>query len=321
MAQTVVLHELAHHLCGAPGHGSSFRTALEHLYLVHLGEPAAQLLTTLFAPLAGLPAIDLVDADPALRRVGALLAKAASTDSADEAAAYLAKANVLAARHSVDLAVAALRAPATASEPTHRMLTIGRPGEQMNRLLVSLFARLAQGLGVAVDVGPRSAYVLAYGLAGDLDRLEAVYATASTVMVEGADAHARSQQWRGQVYSATDERGRVTMRPVTARIARNAFCIGFVEQVTASSKRSAGPGRGSEPDTHGASAATVALALRQKELVVSGYHQATTHARGRWKGSASAAGTAASSRRAGQAAGARFGQGRLGGPAKGQLGS
>jgi putative metallohydrolase (TIGR04338 family) len=345
MAQTVVLHELAHHLAAAPGHGRPFRAALEHLYEIHLGQACARLLRTLFAPLADLPVIAHDADDPALRRVGALLAKATATDSADEAAAYLAKANILAARHSVDMAVAALRAPDVASEPTHRMVTIGRPGEQMNRLLVALFARLAHGLGVTVDVGPRSTYVLAYGLAGDLDRLEAVYATASTVMVEGADAHARSQEWRGERYAAIDDSGRQTSRPVTSRVARNAFCIGFVEQVTRTrgtgptaanhvseaeigppAQAGAAPGAGTPTgpgptSKSAAEAETVALALRRKELIVSQYHQRATRARGRWRGSASSAGSATQSRRAGQAAGARFGQSQLTGRGRPQLGS
>lgn len=309
LAQTVVLHEFAHHLAAAvPGHGRQFRAALEHLYAVHLGPDAASVLSMLLAPLDDLPPVaDRAADDPAARRVSALLAKASATDSADEAAALLAKANTLATRHSIDLAVAAIAEPGVASQPTHRMVTIGRPGESLNKILVTLFARLAHSLGVTVDVGPRSAYVLAYGLAGDLDALEAMYVTASAVMVAGADGHARSGEWRGQQYRAVDGRGQVQTRPVNGRVARNAFCIGFIERVVPA---------GSGP---AASAATspqartdqVAIALRHKEVVVADYHRGATRARGAWRGSASAAGSATSSRAAGRQAGERFGRSRL----------
>lgn len=318
MAQTVVLHELAHHLSGGSGHGSHFREALVHLYSLHLGAPTAELLQTFFQPLADLPEERRQsESDPALRRVGALLAKATATQSEAEAQAYLSKATIIAAKHSVDLAVAALDLQGQGAgrpEPTHRMVTVGRPGAQSNKMLVELFVRLARNFGIAVDIGPRSTYLLAYGLPIDLDHLEAIFAAATAVMITQAGDHVRTGQWRGQQYAARDRDGRVVTRPVTARVARNAFYIGFIERVSAGAVGSGGHGgrdRNATPAAGQPDATRQELALRHKEVMIRDYHRRTTRARGTWRGSATTAGAAAGSRRAGQRAGEAFGRSGL----------
>lgn len=305
LTRAVVLHECAHHLAGVPGHGPRFREVLAHLYAEHLGAGAAALLRHLLAPIDLVP--EPVPEDGTVRRVAALLAKAESTASPEESEAYLAKAALVAQRHSIDLAVAAWSAGRGSDQPTHRMLTIGPPRAALNKHLVALLVCVARTWAVRVDVGHGSTYVLLYGMSSDLDQVESVFVTASTLMVGRADEHVRSQAWRGTSYRGPDG----APRPVTASVARTAFCLGFIQRLAqrlATARRQAAgepttlPGAPGSPSTTQADRDRVALALRARELAVTDYHRATTRARGTWRGSASAAGSAAGSRRAGERA-------------------
>jgi putative metallohydrolase (TIGR04338 family) len=314
LTQAVVLHEVAHHLAAEPGHGRSFRGALVHLYERHLGSGAAAMLGHLFEPLDALPdddpaASSVPTGDGPVRRVAALLAKAASTTSADEAEAYLAKAALVAQRHSVDLAVAALSPRPESAGPTHRMLTIGEPRRALNKLLVSLYVEIARAWGVRVDIGHGSTYVLGYGMPADLDQVESVFATASTMMLSHAHEHVRSGTWRSTTYRPS---GCGVPRPVTAQVARNAFCLGFVQRLGVRLRQAAEQAR-TEAEPHGPRAGrdcapTVELALRARDVAVSDYHRGVSRARGSWRGSATAAGTATASRRAGERAADAYGR-------------
>ena len=197
------------------------------------------------------------------------------------------------------------------------MLTIGEPRRALNKLLVSLLVATARAWSVRVDIGHGSTYVLVYGMPADLDRVEAVFATASAMMLTRAQEHVRSGQWRGTTYRPP-EGG--PARPVTAAVARNAFCLGFIhrlgrnlDEAARLARSGAGGGStltresrertGTEPTAH-----RVDLALRARDLAVTDYHRATSRARGTWRGSSSGAGTAAQSRRAGERAADEFGR-------------
>jgi len=314
LTRSVVLHEIAHHLSAVPGHGSTFRATLVALYSRHISPGAAELLGHLFAPIDAVPELgDDAGPDEQVRRVAALLAKAESTASAQEAEAYLAKAALVAQRHSVDMAVAAMSPGAHPDRPTHRMLTIGEPRRALNKLLVALMVATARAWSVRVDIGHGSTYVLVYGMPADLDRVEAVFATASTMMLSRAQEHVRSGQWRGTSYRPP-EGG--PPRPVTAAVARNAFCLGFIHRLGRNlddAARQARAGASTEPVPSAGAAARPAghrvdLALRARDLAVTDYHRATSRARGTWRGSSSAAGSAAHSRRAGERAADEFGR-------------
>ncbi|MGV1003661.1 MAG: TIGR04338 family metallohydrolase [Candidatus Nanopelagicales bacterium] len=300
LAEPVLLHEIAHHLArqaGGTGHGSQFRSELVTLYEQQLGASSARLLSQLFAPLDKVPE-PAAPAEPApvARRVGALLAKAEATDSEPEAQAFLTKATALAQRHSIDLAVAGAAGEVAPEVPTHRMIDIGPPRGAANKLLVSLLLRIANPWKVPVDIGPGSVYVLVFGLPKDLAEVERFFTTASTVMFTQADSHVRGGSWRGtKYYGGSTSAGPLPAKLVTARIARTAFCTGFVTrlgQLLAASARVTV----AETVSLGAGAE---LALQRKDLVVKHYHQAVSSARGSWQGPTSTAATAKVSRTAG----------------------
>lgn len=341
LRDTVLLHEVAHHLAPGDGHGPAFRAALVHLYDTQLGHGPAQLLRRQLEHLEHLPDPDAEAAGrppDAVRRVAALLAKAESTANTHEAEAYLARAAIVAQRHSIELAVTALGPRPHQQTPTHRMVSIGEPRRALNNRLVSLLLAIARAWEVRVEIGPSSTYVLVYGMPDDLDQVESVFATASTVMVTRAAEHVRSGAWRGTVYHPP---GGAALRPVTAAVARTAFCLGFThrlgerlghaqQQARREARREArgaaggaGPtpgdqrGRGSAgaaSESGPGRAAGVDLALRERARAVADYHRAASRARGTWRGSASAAGSALGSTRAGARAADQYGARQVGGP-------
>jgi putative metallohydrolase (TIGR04338 family) len=323
LSRSVVLHEVAHHLAGEPGHGTGFRAALLHLHERHVGAAAAALLAHLFAPLDALPDPQAATRgdDPGadqVRRVTALLAKAEATTSPEEAEAYLAKAALVAQRHSIDVAVAAMRPSAVPTAPTHRMLTIGAPRRVLNSLLVSLYVQVARAWGVRVDIGHGSTYVVGYGMPADLDQVESVFATASALMATRAQEHVRAGAWRGTTYRVPGQPG---SRPVKAAVARNAFCLGFIERLGQRIGEAARQARAAEHDAGAGappapagrpSTASVELALRARDLAVADHHRRTSRARGTWRGSSSSAGSASASRRAGHRAAEEYGRREVG---------
>ena len=320
LSRAVVLHEVAHHLAAEPGHGAAFRGALVHLHDRHVGPGAAALLAHLFAPLEALPDPEAAirGDDPGadqVRRVAALLAKAEATTSQEEAEAYLAKAALVAQRHSIDVAVAALRPTAAPTAPTHRMVSIGEPRRALNTLLVALYVQVARAWSVKVDIGHGSTYVVGYGMPADLDQVESVFATAGTLMVSRAQEHVRSGSWRGTEYRVP---GRGGSRPVTSAVARNAFCLGFIERIgqrlaeAAREARDRFDGTDGTRGAGGADAGSVAVALRARDVAVTDYHRSVSRARGTWRGSSSAAGSAVASRRAGHRAAEEYGRRGIG---------
>lgn len=309
LTRGVVLHELAHHFADGHGHGAAFRATLVELYRRHVGPDAATLLSHLLAPIEAVPEPAARSADDdRVRRVAALLAKAERAANAAEAEAYLAKASLVAQRHSVDMALAAVTAQGCSQVPTHRMLTIGEPRRQLNKLLTSLLVTIARAWEVRADIGPGSTYVIIFGMPADLDRVEAVFATASTVMVDRAREHVRSGQWRGTTYLPTASR---SPRPVTAAVARNAFLLGFITRLGQRLAAASRQARRSAAEATAQGATTTAtvgvdVALRARELAITEYYRSASQARGTWRGSVSAAGSATTSRRAGERAAEAF---------------
>ena len=70
LTRSVVLHEVAHHLSGVPGHGSSFRATLVTLYARHISPGASELLRHLFAPIDAVPELVDDEAGPMSRCAG-----------------------------------------------------------------------------------------------------------------------------------------------------------------------------------------------------------------------------------------------------------
>lgn len=251
------------------------------------------------------------------RRISALLDKADRTDNPFEAEAYVMKAQALATMASIDIAAARVRAPER-REPVTRTVVIGEKGKRANQHLIALFVAVAHTNSAHVDVASDSTYVLGYGMPGDLDMVEALFATISVHMVASASTYIAEGTWREETYVVRGTRR--TRKPFTAQTARAAFYRAYVERIGERLQEARREGI-AESDRSGGGTEG-ALVLRDAERRVGEYHRRTSTARGRWggysggarpSGTAGEEGRAAASRaRWGEHTEVRGGRGRLG---------
>lgn len=247
---------------------------------------------------------------PTIETVAALLAKAERTDNADEADAYLAKAQHLATLHAIDLAAlaAASRSSTKASTPVQRTIRVGEARRHANSHLVALFSAIARPNDVLIDVARNSTYVIAYGLPDDVDTCESIWLACAPRMVESANAWMRSRRWRHDTTPAYQPGVGYVEVPLTARAAKATFMIAFIQRVgerltharqEAIDEVDAGTVAATAADDGGA-----ALVLVAKADQVRSFYQEASNARGSWRGySGSYAGSDSSSAKAGDAAG------------------
>ena len=224
--------------------------------------------------------------DRILARIGALLAKAESTEHPREAEALTAKAQQLATLHAVDLAAARERVAERRRRetPTQRKLVLAEQREQGRRHRVSLFCVVARVNDVRVDIARDSTYVLAFGFPTDVEVVQALYASLATQMVSAANAAIRRGEHRAEVYWSPTARAWRS----DARVFRTAFNHAFVLTIAErlAEARAAALAEESRRDggaDDGASSAG-ALVLARKADEVDAYHRRESRARGTWRG-------------------------------------
>lgn len=222
-------------------------------------------------------------------RIGALLAKAESTDSTHEADALVAKAQQLATLHAVDLATARQRAQRRNRRETveQRKRMIGRRGEAGLRHRVLLYVQVAHVNDVKVDVARDSTYVLTFGFPSDLEVVDALYGSLATQMTATANAAiARGEHKEDLYWSDAANAWRSD-----ARVFRSAFNDGFIDAVAERLQRaraSALAESGAPPNGAAAAPSKGELVLVAKAAEVASFHNATSDARGTWRGTARA---------------------------------
>jgi hypothetical protein len=220
-----------------------------------------------------------------LDRIGALLAKAESTDSPAEAEALVAKAQQLATLHAIDLATARERTARRhrRETPAQRKVRIGRRREMGLRHRVQLLIVIAHVNDVRLDIARDNTYVLAFGFPGDLEVVETMYVSLATQMVGAANAAIARGEHREEVYWS--ENARVWRSD--ARVFRSSFNTGFVgavgERLQAARQDALAADDRKRAASNG-SGGGAALVLARKADEVDAYHRATSDARGSWQG-------------------------------------
>ncbi len=276
LRESVVLHELAHHLAGpnASGHGAPFRATFIRL-LEDIGKPVwAELLHLAFASEA-LESVEHHVADDTIAKLAKILRQAERASNEHERAAYLAKAQSLATRHSIAFAVA--RAHTAAAErreqPTERTVVIGRPGQRG----LARYVRLLLAIGAANDLRPLISFdstrVYLYGFPADIDVTTAMYESVLVQMVTDCESHLRSD----------DETPHIAT--ITRRLA---FYEGYAARIgeRLQGARAAARADAVQRDEPELSDST-ALALKAKEVEVSDYFAEILrkqNIRGSWRG-------------------------------------
>ncbi len=258
-----------------------------------------------------------------LDRIAALLAKAERTDNEAEADAYLVKAQTLATLASVDLAVARARTARRegAYRPISRTTSIGEKGRRANPHLVSLFVAIAHANDARVDVARNSTYVVAYGMAEDLDVVETMFARLAVHMVHSGQDFVTGRSWSGERYVAVVA-GRRVVKGHTAQTARAGFYRAYVARIGErldDARRAAmtAADAGREVAGDPGSAVGAQIVLRRKAARVEDFHARTSTARGSWGGYAggvrAASGSAASAGRRAASAARLAGQAEIAG--------
>jgi len=273
-----------------------------------------------------------------LTRIGGLLRKAEATDNEHEAEAFLAAAQRLATRSSIDLAVA--RAHVAGRErrvtPVQRIIAIGEPGRKGLRTYVQLFVAIAHANDVRCDVARTSTQVFAHGFAADIDLCEALYTSLLVQMVRAGDHYIKSGAYREATVDkiVTERRHGATVRrrvraPAAAVTARLNFQMAFAARIgrRLAEVKSSVEAEAVEADNAGEAGSGVptgtALALRDKEIELVDFYTRTSEARGTWRGPQASTGHSAAARQAGDRAGrvARLGLSPELGIARGELAS
>ncbi|WP_051139719.1 DUF2786 domain-containing protein [Aestuariimicrobium kwangyangense] len=253
-----------------------------------------------------------------ITRIGKLLAKAESTDSVDEAEALFAKAQALASRYSVELAVARRSQAKTEARetPEERTIDLGRPGQHHLKQIAALFLVVATANDVRCLIATNSSVMYPMGFPSDLDVTEAIHVALSEQMVRFGNAWLRAGDWRHEHYDAgVDRWGRVVRKPMTARVARRSFYEGFITEIRRRFTEARDEAVAESERRHAAESAVAdgkrvsvtSLALREKTEEVNEFHRQRVRSlrvRSSWRGSATMA-TRGPSSEAGRRAGAR----------------
>ncbi|TYL50137.1 TIGR04338 family metallohydrolase [Nocardioides sp. BGMRC 2183] len=288
----VVLHEVAHHLLGEPGHGPAFRATFLRL-LEDLGQPVlAELLQHAYAE-EGLGQVTHTVDDGTLAKIAKLLRQAEGTRNEHEQAAFLAKAQGLATRHSIALALA--RAHTARAERTDRPVAenyrIGEPGKRGLARYVRLLVNIAHPNDLRCTISHDSTAVTLYGFAADIEVTKALYESLLVQMVADCERYLASGR-RETVRTWDKQRRRWRTKQVATITARLSFYEAYALRIgqrleTARQEAIAeatGPAPGHPPT---ATSTETALALRQKEVAVHDYFAEAlrrNRIRGTWRG-------------------------------------
>ncbi|RHW27672.1 DUF2786 domain-containing protein [Nocardioides immobilis] len=266
---TVALHELTHHLSGEQHHTPVWRATFLRL-LEDAGLPVtAQLLQLAYAA-EGLDQVDHTVDDGTLARLAKLLRQAERASNEHERAAFLSKAQALATRHSVALAVARAHTAKEEGreEPAAENYRIGERGKKGLARYVRLLLNIAHANDVRCTISHDSTALTMHGFPSDIAVTKAIYESLLVQMVADCERHLGSGV-RDERTVWDSSRRRYVARPVATITARLAFYEAYAWRIgerldEARQATLAAAGAASTGETSN----ETALAVRQKELDV-----------------------------------------------------
>ena len=286
----VALHEIAHHLTGEPGHGPAFRATLLRL-LEDIGCPVQAELLLLAYAAEGLEQVGHDLDDGTLARIAKLLRQAEGTRNEHERDAFLAKAQGLATRHSIALAVARAHTARQErrSQPVSEHYRIGERGKRGLARYVRLLINVAHANDLRCTINSDSTAVTLYGFAEDVAVTKALYESLLVQMVSDCERYLASDD-RDQVLRWDRSKRRYVQKPVATITARLAFYEAYGNRIgerLQDARQAALAAAGISADEPAARSSETALALRQKELDVHDYFAEAlrrNNIRGTWSG-------------------------------------
>jgi hypothetical protein len=264
-----------------------------------------------------------------LERIGKLLRQAEKASTDDEAASYMAKAQMLSTQHAIDLEIARQHVASKEARkiPTIRRVTIGERGKRLLATYCQLYLAIAAANDVKCDLAHNSTYVIAYGFESDIDVVDALYMSLVTQMVEASTAYLRTGEYKQETVERAVYKGGwwdYEEKPVSGITARKSFQEAFARRVgtrLSMARIEAIEAMKSAESIHNvdpadimnveASAATgTELVLVTKQLEIKDFYRANSNARGSWRGGRSTGARSNYASSAGREAGERA---RLGG--------
>lgn len=331
----VVIHELAHHLVAVGGvqeggsHGATFRTRMLHALEI-LGFPVqARLLQV------ALGAGPAPEQDVWRGRIEAILRQAEATPHRAEAETFMARAQELATRHAIDLALLAARDAAVggpdgaAERPEEVVVVMGRSGQRWLRNYCRLFMAVARANDVSYLIASNSTRMYAHGMPSDITMTIALHESLRAQMVSSAAAWMATGEWKRERVLQPTRSGTRSV-PLHWSTAKTSFYEGFVasvaarldesrkraEEVVLAAERARTPSSARSaplPTAAGAELASTSVVLAAKREQVRAFHdEITAGLRPRhWRaGDYAPLARSAAGNRAGQEAGRRAAVGR-----------
>lgn len=310
----VVLHEVAHHLLGRPGHGPDWRATFLRL-LEAIGQPVhAELLHLAYAD-EGVASIGHEVAESTLEKIAKLLRQGEASANPHEQDAFLSRAQRLASTASVALAVARAhgRVSEAREEPTTERVSIGKRGQRGLSRYVSLLLHIAGANDVRCTIAHGSVAVTMHGFPSDLATTKALYESLMVQMVTDFERYRVAEEAAAE-WVWNDQRGEYEFKVPATLSRRLAFYEAYGQRVGARLNRArreaVARATAAETTASGeAGSSTTELALRQKEVDVHDFFHQRLRAEGitsTWRGdrssaaarapSASSAGTRAADR-------------------------
>lgn len=274
-----------------------------------------------------------------LELIAALLRKAEHTDNEHEQDAFFTRAQTLATRNSIDLAVARSHtAKAQQREQVEeRVIRIGTKGSQSLAAYVQLFLAIGRANDLQFLIARDSTKVYAHGFPSDIEVTEALYSSLVLQMVASAETFLKKgtykaeQVWTpgrykkvrsGSYYGFDEEWVEGTSKPVHGKVARRSFYQGFTSRIAARLREAQQAAEdaaeaedalqatdvrstASSTESTGKTLSSTALVIIEKKAEVTAWHAAEVKRqkiRGSYRGGRST-GSSRSSRQAGDTAG------------------
>lgn len=328
LRELVVLHEISHHLAprDVASHGPEFRATFVRL-IENIGSPViAHLLQGAFSA-RGLNGELPVDHDEkSLDKIAKLLRQAESTANEHEREVFMGRAQSLATRHSIALAVARAHTARKEAreEPIFKDIRIGGFRQRGLAKYVELFLAIAAANDVRCTILSDNTLVTAHGFPSDIAVCEALFASLLVQMVQDGDAFLQTGDHRKETVTTWSEKQwRYVTKPVPTITARLAFYTAYaarigsrLQEARAEEVAAAEAAEAAERAASGNTPVSTALALREKEAAVTAFYaEHTTNVRGSWRGGRRS-GSLNRSRIAGQAGDAAARSASLGGEAR-----
>ena len=271
-----------------------------------------------------------------LDRISLLLKHAEGTSNEAEAAAFVEKAQKLAAANAIDLAVARSHQAAKdrVTVPIQRQISINGPRNSLARY-IELFSAIAGHNDVVINIAHNNSYVIAFGFPSDIDVVEALYTSLLVQMAASAEAWLKTGEYKQEIVRTLVKRRNTVWggydydyvtKPVDGRVARasfyDAFRLRISERLREARQAAKAEALAAEVERTGVEvdeeSSETGLVLVGKSVEVSNFYKEASTARGSWKGSSSSC-SSRSGRSAGSTAGSNArlsAQGNLGGSRK-----